>query len=496
MRALGLSGVGLGFANVVGSTFHDMDEFSSVSTVKPNEKRPWWVKEREYLDTTCEIDWNMMARWDGNWNNWSAHLSQEEMNKRGKLYTERELKQEPGYTQMDYAMSRASWTAMNAIQKYGTDTIDDAIYDQWKNPESMGFPFAYLPDGTCLNSPIFFSQGIMPPERLGIPRWTGTPEQNAGVYRTAARISGGAQTHFLPLDDKTMKLLTLNNGTTPVIFEDVNLPYTTKDKCVIPSKCKYVAVTMITQNMPMAKNNAPDFAANQASYKAYSQQGKTKFMLRCFMRGLGYTIVFPPQLNVSWAVVSGIAEQSRMKSGMSPENGTLYRLCVVGVTDMPFPTSMPIDAGMTKFCYDCGKCADMCPSQAIVSRSAHREPIWEITSKDATAGNPTHLKPELFNRVGRRAWPLNQFACMNFWVEQGSDGCGICQGACVFNNFHESSIHALVKTTVATTPLLNSFFYQADKLFGYGSLPTEARDEFWFNPDKYLPTNKYLGTNY
>ncbi|GAI62827.1 unnamed protein product, partial [marine sediment metagenome] len=80
MKTLGLSAAGLGAASAAAPVFHDLDELTSRSSGAANEKRPWWVKERDYLDPTCEIDWNILDRWDGVWDDWAAHLSQEEMN--------------------------------------------------------------------------------------------------------------------------------------------------------------------------------------------------------------------------------------------------------------------------------------------------------------------------------------------------------------------------------------------------------------------------------
>ncbi|BAZ97968.1 reductive dehalogenase [Dehalococcoides mccartyi] len=365
--------------------------------------------------------------------------------------------------------------------------IDDSLFQTFKNP--FTFPFGLDASGNAFLSPAFAdAAGLVTPDDYGIPRWQGTPEENAAMYRTAVRICGGRETHFLPLDEKTIKLVSAAKGGKPIVFEDVDLPYTDATKCVIPNKCKYAAITMVGQEPVTTKNHAPDFGGTFGAHQAYSMAAKIEFMLRAFMRGIGYLDVFgATEINVPWGIVSGLSELSRMKSGMNPKVGSLFRKCVIGLTDMEFPVSKPIDAGMHRFCYDCGKCAEMCPAQAIVKRDVLREPTWEITSPDNPTGNPTNLKPELFNRPGKRVWPFNHFACHNLWVETASDGCGRCQGLCVFNNFHLSSIHPLVKTTVSVTPLLNSFFYNADRLFGYGELPESSREDFWLKPDKYLP---------
>ncbi|MEQ4487221.1 MAG: reductive dehalogenase [Dehalococcoides mccartyi] len=494
MKGLGLAGAGLGAAAATTPVFHDMDEMASASSGNANEEYPWWVTERDYLDPTCDIDWDVLSRWDASnmaFNVWPAHLSQEEFNKRTSAYAVLQKNNTgtnaPGNTVMDYAISRASWASQNTNTNNGAETIDDSLFQTFKNP--FTFPFGLDASGNAFLSPAFAdAAGLVTPDDYGIPRWQGTPEENAAMYRTAVRICGGRETHFLPLDEKTIKLVSAAKGGKPIVFEDVDLPYTDATKCVIPNKCKYAAITMVGQEPVTTKNHAPDFGGTFGAHQAYSMAAKIEFMLRAFMRGIGYLDVFgATEINVPWGIVSGLSELSRMKSGMNPKVGSLFRKCVIGLTDMEFPVSKPIDAGMHRFCYDCGKCAEMCPAQAIVKRDVLREPTWEITSPDNPTGNPTNLKPELFNRPGKRVWPFNHFACHNLWVETASDGCGRCQGLCVFNNFHLSSIHPLVKTTVSVTPLLNSFFYNADRLFGYGELPESSREDFWLKPDKYLP---------
>ena len=54
MKALGVGAAGVGAASATAPIFHDIDEIAS-NAVKP--KHPWWVKERDYMKPTTEIDW-------------------------------------------------------------------------------------------------------------------------------------------------------------------------------------------------------------------------------------------------------------------------------------------------------------------------------------------------------------------------------------------------------------------------------------------------------
>ena len=62
MKGLGLAGAGLGAAAAAGPVFHDLDELAASPTSLV--KHPWYVKERELMDPTTEVDWNLMERYD------------------------------------------------------------------------------------------------------------------------------------------------------------------------------------------------------------------------------------------------------------------------------------------------------------------------------------------------------------------------------------------------------------------------------------------------
>ncbi|GAI96451.1 putative reductive dehalogenase (rdhA), partial [marine sediment metagenome] len=46
---------------------------------------------------------------------------------------------------------------------------------------------------------------------------------------------------------------------------------------------------------------------------------------------------------------------------------------------------------------------------------------------------------------------------------------------------------------VAKTDILNGLFYNMDKAFGYQLIPEDNWDDFWDDPDTYLPI---VGNNY
>jgi epoxyqueuosine reductase len=57
-----------------------------------------------------------------------------------------------------------------------------------------------------------------------------------------------------------------------------------------------------------------------------------------------------------------------------------------------------------------------------------------------------------------------------------SGGCHQCWGTCTFNVNSGASIHEVIKGTVATTPLLNGFFFNMAENFGYGDSDQKAED--------------------
>ena len=60
MKMMALTGTAIGGAALVAPVFHDVDELMAAPTAL--QKRPWYVKEREFYNPTTEVDWDVMKR--------------------------------------------------------------------------------------------------------------------------------------------------------------------------------------------------------------------------------------------------------------------------------------------------------------------------------------------------------------------------------------------------------------------------------------------------
>ena len=107
---------------------------------------------------------------------------------------------------------------------------------------------------------------------------------------------------------------------------------------------------------------------------------------------------------------------------ITPEFGPRVRLCKV-LTDLPLKPTAPVDFGVTEFCQICEKCAEYCPSQAILYGK-------RMATARTASTNPGLLK-----------WPLNGEKCLRYWYKNGAKtdkgmyhiDCYQCINVCPFN---------------------------------------------------------------
>ena len=132
-------------------------------------------------------------------------------------------------------------------------------------------------------------------------------------------------------------------------------------------------------------------------------------------------------------------------------------------TDLPLAPTNPIDAGIWKFCWTCHNCAPVCPSS---SQSTEQEPSWDPPSRlNVNSFNTPGVR---YTIPGKKVFWNDMSTCKSFndlvW-----GGCNICMANCVFSHKETAMIHEIVKATIGTTPILNTFFKKMDRVMGYGT---------------------------
>lgn len=399
--------------------------------VYSKRKLPWWVKEVD--EPTMEIDLSKVERFNGGHTAFALpfHLGKAKADEiqatYDRLVAEAIRENRPGYKLKDRILYEAGWT----VNRQGT--TNKGLYS-W--------------------TPI----RVVTPEKLGVDKYQATPEEAARDIKAAARAYGAATVGITEL--KEQFIYSEADGK-KFMFEDVDQPYETEEKRVIPKKCKYV----IAMTVQMSLDNlatAPAATAGGTVTTAYSRAGFLVGTLAEFIRGLGYVAI--PSVNdvgpsVPFALYAGLGEVGRFNRLITPEYGPMVRVVKV-ITDLPMALDKPIDFGVMNFCKTCKKCAEACPSGAL---SMDTEPSWEPKGK--------------WSAPGKKTWYEDAVKCLEYWRTGALSGCSICFAVCPYSKKDRTAMHTFVKATAATTTTFNAVFSNMDDAFGYGA--QKDPDKWW-----------------
>jgi reductive dehalogenase len=448
MKALGVSAAGISTATALAPAFSDLDEM--VAKEGLYGKRPWWIKEREHLDTTTEIDWTEMKRYSENDTMRGTHAAeyrlslfdQTEWDRRSALKKEEEkkwlLEEKPGYSLKDVAYSSNVGSNQSVSQSF------------------LG------------------AQKASTPEARGVAKWEGSPEEAASMLRTFLRSVGAMSVGIVELEEgKTKKLIYdfESGGKIRNVWEDTDTAIVRdlgggNKEHVLPNKFKYAIEIINQESMNLFKVN-PTLLMSQIRY---GRNANTQAATMEFIRGLGYQAVGQFSINAigiapALATISGRGEMGRMNRLITPEHGPIVGAFTM-LTNLPLAPDKPIDAGYMRFCKDCMKCAETCAEGAI---SFERDPYWETIGA--------------WNNAGHRAWFEDSRKCAAYRALPSACTSGKCLAVCTFSKDHTAGIHTVVQATLSATPMFNGFFKEMDDIFYHEGLHNP--EKFW---DIELPT--------
>lgn len=425
MKALGFGAAGLGTAAATAPVFHDLDEL--IASPAGEVTHPWWVTYREHYDPTVELDWDLLKK------PFSADTSPYSFGYIGGYTKFRDTGIKPGITGNIPGRRHKEYALM-----YGSRVMRDSMSTVWPS----------------LNGP----EKGKTPEDMEVPKWSGSQEEAARMLRSAIHFFGAPKTGFLEFDDRVKTI----GREDRMRYENVDKAYMDGSTYVLPTSATSVIVSVLRQPITQTQfQGGPEedeidhYPPMQCgSHIGYGFRNLIRARIQEFLRTLGYLgIGGVLYYNVGAGMLAGTSELGRLNHAITPEWGPMIRANLDIITDLPLPPTRPIDAGITRFCDDCGICADVCPTSSLYKE---KERTWEV------GGNAK------WNRLGVKKWPHNYQTCK---------GCPFCDTHCVFTQKNFASIHSVVKGTLATTPIFNGFFATMSERFGYGH--KNNYDEWW-----------------
>jgi epoxyqueuosine reductase len=304
------------------------------------------------------------------------------------------------------------------------------------------------------------SQKARTPEDLGVPKWTGTPEEASMMVRAALRHYGAATVGFVELEtDTTEKLIySIDPDGKQMIIDDVDEPMEDDETRTIPKKARW-AIVYTVQMSEQTFETAPTPLYSQTTTLTYRRARNIQDRAQNFLRGLGYMGMGEASTNAlaiapALGVLAGLGELSRLNRLLTPEYGPMVRVFKI-ITDLPLAPTKPIDAGLWDFCANCTKCADHCP----VKNLSFGPPTWDVRGG--------------WNNPGHEAYFENSVACRSYWYTVGTN-CGICFAVCPFSsknlatysrlrNYLAGRAGVIDKTLVSIDDLLYTPFTEVGK---------------------------------
>ena len=342
----------------------------------------------------------------------------------------------PGYTLRDVALMNAMGTVDNA---------SESSLSKW------GFG----------NQGFFSWDPLVATPPHPDDRFEADPAEASKTVKKAAMALGADLVGICELDRRWVYLSNYEgrpDAGRPIVFEPVGKWYATEDKVVIPESHKYVVVMAVRMNRELFRY-APTRLMLGATIGGYNRIAGLSPAVAEFIRTLGYQAIpcaNDTAMSIPLAIDAGLGQQGRMGRIITPEYGSLVRLCKV-ITDLPLKPDKPIDFGVTEFCSVCTKCARSCPSQAI------------------SYGGRTWSGPSPSNNPGILKWYLDADKCCKMWGEFAAP-CGICHAVCPFNK-GDLWVHDVTKSVINNARPLDPLLVWTDDALGYGRL--KDPEEFW-----------------
>nr|HDO80480.1 reductive dehalogenase [Candidatus Bathyarchaeota archaeon] len=306
---------------------------------------------------------------------------------------------EEGFKLEDYALMQGAWTV--------------TVFAEWETGNRgllswRPVSFDVNPSSVILFQSVRKGRGYV---------WKGGPGEASMIVKRAALAYGAGMVGVCELDRRWVYSHQWNREAMrekEVVFEDVDEPYETDDKYVIPEDVRYAVVMVVPMDVEMLKLS-PTPIADAATGLGYSRAVALAASLAEFIRGLGYTAipcVNDTALSIPLAISAGLGQLGRSGLLITPKYGPAVRICKV-LTSLPLAPDRPVDYGITSFCEKCTRCAESCPVGAIS--------FGERTTEARTiSNNPGVLK-----------WPIDPEKCISYWMQNGLS-CSTCIRVCPF----------------------------------------------------------------
>ncbi|MEW6186639.1 MAG: reductive dehalogenase [Thermodesulfobacteriota bacterium] len=320
------------------------------------------------------------------------------------------------------------------------------------------FAGGYTLDGNYFNgmeriSKIVSTQ-IHPPQKLGVPRWEGSEFEASEMVETAAIHLGAVQVGYAVINPDWHHHWVHFN-------QDINDVTITGDmKIFIPDRYQYVVILVISVPQAAARR-ATSPLGGAADRTGFESTVMARERVKNFIKGIGYgAIDLPlPDNPIPYAAMAGLGEMGRMNRLISPLYGGAFRMAAI-VTDLPLALDKPIDFGLQEFCKHCKLCAEACPAKAL---SMDDEPSWEPKDK--------------YGVPGKKVWFEYGERCHTYNV-QAMHFCGACLSSCCWTK-ENTWFHNLMRVIGSKMPFASGMMAYFEKLFGYGVVPANTRDDWW-----------------